>query len=51
MRPLPIDCEARKRCDSPEARSARRCRWSVDPAKRSYYQHSRTARYAARFFS
>jgi len=49
MPPLPIDAAARKLCNSLEARSARRRRWSVDPARREYYKRSRTIRYAARF--
>lgn len=48
MHPLPIDATARKTSDSPEARSARHRRYSVDPARRSYYQRHRTARFAAR---
>lgn len=51
MPPLPIDAAARKSSDSPEARSTRRRRWSVDPARRDYYRRSRTARYAARFIN
>lgn len=51
MPPLAIDVEARKRCDSPEARSARRRRYSLDPARREWYRRSRLVRYAARFFS
>lgn len=49
MPPLPIDSFARAHCDSPEARSARRRRYSTDPARRSYYNRSRAVRYAARF--
>jgi len=49
MPPLPIDTDARKLCDSPEARSTRPRRWSVDPARREYYKRSRTIRFAARF--
>lgn len=51
MPPLLIDLEARKRCDSPEARSARKRRYSVDPARREWYRQDRQRRYAARFFS
>jgi hypothetical protein len=51
MPPLQIDVETRKHCDSPEARSARKRRYSVDPARREWYRQYRTQRYAARFFS
>jgi hypothetical protein len=51
MPPLPIDVECRKHCDSPEARSARKRRYSVDPARREWYRLNRARRYAARFFS